>query len=112
MEFVRSVDLVYPQIYKTFLAGDEEFYIADLTEDHADEAWKLIEEFVIPEENFCKAVQIHTKPNAMKVMENGYRELLKQKVSLGCFKKKTDELVGLNILSVKVKGQESVRKVS
>lgn len=112
MEFKRPENLKFPQIYKTFMVNDENFYITDLTEDHAEEALGLLVEFVIPEENFCKAVQIHKKPNAMKIMCDNYRVLFAKKMSLACFKADTKELVGLNILGVKMKNEQKATTVS
>lgn len=112
MDFKRSDDLLYPQIYRTFKAKDEEFFITDLTEDYADEALDLIVKFVIPEENFCKALKIHTKPNAVKVMSGRYRELFKNRMSLACFKKDSGELVALNILGVTTRGEKKANTVS
>lgn len=103
----------YPRLYSKFEAGGDEFHIADLTIEHADETIDLIVRDLIPEENFCKAFRIHQKPNAMKVMIEGYRDLFAKKTSLGCFKTATGELVGFNILSVKHKDDpkaEPVRK--
>lgn len=104
MEFKRPEDSLYPRIYKTFSVNNEEFYITDLTEDYAEEALELLTQYVIPEENFCKALQIHTKPNAMKIMVDKYRQLFKRKMSLACFRTKDGELVGLNILGVTTRG--------
>lgn len=111
MEFKGPEATNYPQVYERFFARDEEFYVADLTENHVDEALDLLTKFVIPEENFCKAIQIHTKVNAMKVMTESYRELIAKKTSLGCYNE-LGELVGLNILAVKTRGEKSESKVS
>lgn len=105
MGFERPESSNYPQVYATFQAGDEEFHISDLTEDHWEEALDLLMKYVIPEETFCRAIKIPEKPNAMKIMIDGYRDLFKKKVSLACFKAATGELVGLNILAVKTKGE-------
>ena len=112
MEFKRQESLNFPQIYKTFKVSDEEFYISDLTDDYFDAALELLVMYVMPEENFCKAIQIHKNPNAMKIMCENYRILFAKKTSLACFKKETNELVGLNILGVNTKGVEKVLSVS
>lgn len=109
MDIKRSS--TYPKVYQSFSIENEEFFVADLTEDKAEEALDLLVKYVIPEENFCKAIAIHTKPNAVKVMIEGYRELFKLRTSLACFKKENVELVGLNILGVKSKG-EAAKPVS
>lgn len=112
MEFQRPEDLPFPQVYRTFIVNGEEFYISDLCEDVSEEAWKLIAKFLIPEETFCKSKQIHKNSYAMNFMYEGYLELFKKKTSLACFKKETNELVGLNVLGVKTRGIESNRIVS
>lgn len=112
MEFKRPDDFIYPKVYSTFVVKGEEFYVTDLTEDRAELALDLIVKYVIPEENFCKALKIHTKPNAVKVMSDRYRELFKKKMSLACFKKDSGELVGLNVLGVTSRGEKKVNSVS
>jgi hypothetical protein len=99
------------QVYETVVAKNEEFFIAVLPEEFKEEALDLLTKFCIPEENFCKAIQIHLKPNAVKVMLEAYRELFKQELTLGCFKKKTNELVGLNVLGVKTRDEKSKETV-
>lgn len=85
---------------------NEEFYVADLTIENLSEAQEFIGKVVIPEADFCRALQIHTKENAMKVLKENFQKLIMRKTSLGCFKKETCELVGLNILAVKNKVED------
>lgn len=108
---LRVKGSVYPQVYQKFLANGEEFHVGDLTEEHTEQALDLIDKFLIPEENFCKAIQIHTKKNAVKCMMEAYRELFAKKMSLACVKADTGELVGLNILVVKTRGEEDRSEV-
>lgn len=100
MSFTRAEGAIYPRVYKNFKIGDEEFSIADLSVNHEDEALELLVEFVVPEENFCKAIQLHKNENAMKIVCENYKKLFQKKMSLACFKKDSGELVGLNILNV------------
>lgn len=112
MEFKRPESSIFPQVYQTFTAKGEEFYISDLTEDHTEAALDLLVRYVVPEENFCRAVRIHEKPNAMKIICENYRELFGKKTSLVCCKKETGEIVGLNILGVKTKGEKDDKIVN
>lgn len=112
MEFKRPESLIYPQIYKTFEVDGEEFCIQDLTESREAEALEFLTQYVIPEENFCKALQIHKNPIAMEIMLNRYREKFKSRLSLVCFKRETGELVGLNVLGVITKGESKGEIVS
>ena len=102
----------YPRTYKEFSVQGEDFVITDLTLDHSEDALDLLIKYVIPEENFCKALQIHKKPNAMKSMIQAYREHFQKKTSLACFRKDNKELVGLNILGVKFKDEKPSQPVS
>lgn len=92
--------------------NNEEFYIGHLQEETFQEALKLIEECLLPDENFCKALQIHKKPNAVKELAEFYMDLFPRKTSLACYKKTIPvELVGLNVLAVEVKGVKNYKKV-
>ena len=93
-------------IFQNFTAQGNDFFIRVLPEKYVDDALDLLSEFVIPEETFCRAINIHLKPNAMKIMMEIYRDLFKQKMTLACFEKSTNKLVGLNVLGLKVLGQK------
>lgn len=112
MAFHRVASAVYPQIYKTFESKGEEFCIVDLVEEQEREALDLLVKYVIPEENFCKAIHIHTKENAMRIISENYRKLFKKQMSLACVKKSSGELVGLNVLSVVSKDDPKPEPVS
>lgn len=112
MEFKRPESSIFPQKYQSFTVNGEEFYISDLTEDHTEAALDLLVNYVIPEETFCKGIRIHEKPNAMKIISENYLELFAKKTSLVCCKKESDEIVGLNILGVKTKGEKDDKIVS
>jgi hypothetical protein len=111
MSFQRPETSIYPQTYRYFVSNNEKFYIADLKNESVEDALDLIAEFVIPEENFCKAIQIHKKENAMRVMVEAYRDLFAKKMTLACYKD-NGELVGLNVLGVKNRGEKSEEKLS
>ena len=104
MVFARA-----PQVYVKFVANSteiensEEFCIQDLTEEFYEEA----AEFMVA--NHAKGAVMHraartfaTKSGLENVMER-YRNLLREKTSLICLKLDTQEIVGVNALTVKTK---------
>ena len=93
------------EIFQNFRVQEEDFFITILPEEYVDDALELLSVFVVPEETFCRAINIHLKPNAMKIMMETYRDLFEQKMTLACFTKSSYKLVGLNVLGLKVLGQ-------
>lgn len=89
-----------PQVYKTFTSKDnEEFIIQDLPEDKFEEAAKFMIDYYSKEETFLKAIKV-----SEMVLKDFYLFILKQKCTIACFKKDSNELVGINALSVKTRG--------
>lgn len=106
-----------PRIYKTFKAKNKagtelvDFKIQNLTQDYYEEASKLIEMFILPEETFCRALKISEKKNAVRTLMSGYQELFRNNLSLICIEQSTGELAGINILSVKSKQPQDELKI-
>lgn len=111
MEFKRPEGVLYPQIYSTFKAkvkdSDEveEFIVQDLTEEFFDDAVDFIVENHAKGAVFHKAANTLVGESGFKKVGESYRNGLKEKVSLICFKKGTKEIAGLNVIVVKTKDQ-------
>lgn len=116
--FVRSEDSNYPQTYHSFFAkkldSDElvTYHIADLLEEHTEETLDIFKKNFIPDEVFNMSVNIIEKPNAMALLEVFYKIIIRANVSLGCFNSETGELVAVNLLLVKTKGEKQELNVS
>lgn len=110
-KYERVKNSFYPQVYRSFkargLETDEliEYYIQDLTEDHVNKALELIFEYFLPEDTFQLAVKRPKNDSAIQIMREFFTKTLKENVSLACFVTKTNEMVGLNTLTVKSRGQ-------
>lgn len=111
MEFKRPESVSYPQIYSTFKAivkdsnEVEEFIVQDLTEEFFDRAVEFIVENHARGAVFHKAANTLIGESGFKKVGESYRNGLKEKVSLICLKKETNEIAGLNVLVVKAKDQ-------
>lgn len=111
MEFKRRDGSLYPQIYSTFQVKvkdsdeSEEFFIQDLTENFFDVAV----DFIV--ENHARGAVFHRAANTLadeagiQRVSNMYRNVFKEKISLICIKMGTNEVVGLNALTIKAKGE-------
>lgn len=116
-KYERAKDSLYPQVYHTFMAkgreSDElvEYCVQDLTDDHAKKAVEMILTFLTPEETFQRAVKMAENDLAKGILESFYIKTIKERVSLGCFELKTNEMVGLNAMTIKSRNHEEVYEV-
>ena len=114
-KIVRSQNSDFTQIYRTFFAKDlhsenlVEFTIEDLTDDYADKAADLLVNCLAFDEVFNKSLKISENPQALKVLKEFYMYVVREKFSLACFKTESRELVGVNALVVKSKGDEKIQ---
>ena len=99
-----------PKVYTTFSLkngeSEEDFYIQDLPQDQLDEAAEFMIAYYQKDETFQKAIKV-----SEVTLKDFYVFIFKQKVALACYKKGTNELVGVNALSVKSKGVDTNFKV-
>ncbi|KAG5684449.1 hypothetical protein PVAND_013683 [Polypedilum vanderplanki] len=110
-KFQRPVDLPFPLVYHTFLAKDKEsdeiveYRIQDLLEEGFEQAIELMARDYSPEETFSRCRGIVIDPSAFEEIHGFWRESLKEKISVACYKNdESGDLVGVNILAVGVKG--------
>lgn len=101
---------LYPQIYHSFMAKDKssddlvEYYIQDLTENKFNLAIEFMVKNQVRDETFHKAFNLYENKNAVIAAKSFYREILKEKMSLVCFKMGSDEIVSVNMMYVQSKG--------
>lgn len=117
--FLRPENLTFPQIYHRFQARDKgsdeliEYRIQDLLEEDYEKAIEIMAADYSPEESFSRCRGIPDNQEAFEEVQNLWRLSLPRKLSVGCYKSGSDELIGVNILDVYVKDQpESSIKVS
>lgn len=93
---------LYPQIYSSFKGrGDEEYFVQDLTENFFDAAVDFIVANHARGAVFHRAAGTLADDRGIECVNEMYRNVFKQKVSLICLKKETREIAGLNALCVK-----------
>lgn len=80
-----------------------QYRVQDLPEEYYDETVAFMIKYFLPDETICSSRDVPNKPSAVKEFADFWREALKEKLSIGCFKNNGDELVGANVLLVKSK---------
>lgn len=114
-KFVRPETLPFPEIFHKFKAKDKnsddiiEYRVQDLPEDSFESALDLIAKHFVTHETFCVCKGIAERPKSVKAIVDYYREVIKNKLTLACFR--DDKLVGLNVFIVKSKFDDKDEEV-
>lgn len=109
MEFKRPEFSLYPLIYSTFTVKvrgsdvEEEYYIQDLTENFFDVAVDFIVANHARGAVFHRAANTLCDDSGINRVREMYRNVFKEKISLICIKRVTNEVVGLNALHIRTK---------
>lgn len=111
MEFKRTLGPNYPLVYDSFklkLEGsdkEEEFIIQDLTENFFDDAVDVIVENHAKGAVFYRAAGMLKDEVRLQRIRNMYLDAYKEKISLICVNKATQEIVGINSLYSKSRAE-------
>ena len=102
--------------YSTFKAKDKdnesiiEYKIQDIPEDRFEDAIRMLIE-ATKEEPLCASRNVYENEESKQEFVRIWTAMLKARLSVGCFKD-DGEMVGLNVLTIKNKGEESLFVVS
>lgn len=95
-----------PVCYYKFVSGNEkcdklvEYKIRDIPENRYEEACKFMLSYFVPYEPKLVARNAQNDQSVLDDCHYVYMRALQQKVSVACFKRGSDEFVGINILEV------------
>lgn len=116
--YVRPKSSEYPQVYSRFKAKDlnsdclVEYYVRDLIEDDYEKAFKLVAKYLRPEETFQRAINVAGKDHLMDLLQISLKSALDEKVSIVCFNSESKDMVGLNALKIKTRGEKKTLQVN
>lgn len=102
----RPCKLRFPAQYYKFAARDRdsnklvEFTVEDIPESRYEEACRFMLKHFVPYEPKLVARDGQHDPAVLEDYFNIYMSGIKQKASVACYKKGSDEFVGVNILEV------------
>ncbi|XP_055547737.1 uncharacterized protein LOC129731627 [Wyeomyia smithii] len=111
MAWTRPSLPAIPVVWHTFRAKDGDgsdgrivtYYVQDLTEDRYED---MIEHFLghfIEEEPMCVSTGVPKDEGSRSSFVSLWRSILKEKMTLVCYKEGSDEIIGANIIAVKNK---------
>lgn len=102
----RPSELFLPVKYYKFVTKDKdsdklvEYRVEDIPESRYEEACRFMVKHFVPHEPKLVARNGQSDPLVLEDYYNKYMHGIKQKVSVACFKRGSDEFVGVNILEV------------
>lgn len=96
----RPSNLKFPIIYSKFNIKGEEYRIEDIPEDRFEEACKFMLKHFVPYEPKLVSRNGKDDPLVLEDYFNMYMSGIKQKVSVACFKDKSNDFVAISILEV------------
>ncbi|EDS42755.1 conserved hypothetical protein [Culex quinquefasciatus] len=102
----RPTSVEYPRVWITFRARDVdsdelvEYRVQDLPGDRVEDAIAHMKTFFLRDEPMCSSVGLYRDPDALDEFAEMWRTVAAQKVAVVCFRAGSDEIVGLNMLTV------------
>lgn len=102
----RSRELAFPVLYHKFVTKDKnlsklvEYRVTDIPESRYEEACRFMVKHFVPYEPKLVARGVQDDSLLLEDYFNKYMHGIRQKVSVACFKRGSDEFVGVNILKV------------
>lgn len=103
----------FPQIYLRFQAKDKDsdelvnYWVQDMPEDRFEELVEFMTKHFLPYEVMCECKGVMNNPKSVESVKDIWRDMLKQKVTLVCFKEGCNDIIGANVLIVYSKGEKS-----
>lgn len=112
-KFVRPENLIFPTTYREFSSvkdGEEnKFQIQEVPEESFDEAIDLLDKYFFAEETVHVSKKIAESEEKRGNSKQLYREVLSDKLSIGCFNENSGELVAVNVMAVSSKDDEKFK---
>jgi RimJ/RimL family protein N-acetyltransferase len=81
----------------------EEFSVVDLVREKFSDALDHMLKHFLPDEPICKSKNVTQNQDALNEICDLWKNVMEQNVTLACYKKDCDEIIGLNILCVLTK---------
>ncbi|XP_058839033.1 uncharacterized protein LOC131695420 [Topomyia yanbarensis] len=103
MVWTRPADVPYPSVWHTFKAkaldSDElvSYVVQDLPEDRFVDGINHMLGIFIYDEPMCRAKKLADEQASVDDIRDMWREVVKQRLALVCFREGSDEIVGLNM---------------
>uniref|UniRef100_A0A182QBT5 N-acetyltransferase domain-containing protein n=1 Tax=Anopheles farauti TaxID=69004 RepID=A0A182QBT5_9DIPT len=109
MVWKRPENVPFPSVWHTFQAKDTDsdqlvtYRVQDLPEERYEEAIAHMMGFFVYDEPTCRAKNIVSEQQSVEEIADLWREFVKLRLVLVCFKEGSDEIAGMNMLYVSEK---------
>lgn len=113
----RPESVPFPSVWLKFKARDVnsdnliEYRVQDLTEDDFEVAFGHMKTHFLKDEVMNNAMELWKDEAAIADLYKIWKEMVKQRLSLACFRENSNEMVGCNILYLSVKGTDENHEV-
>ncbi|XP_058839944.1 uncharacterized protein LOC131695448 [Topomyia yanbarensis] len=107
MVWTRPTNSAFPSVWHTFRAKDVDsdqlitYRVQDLTEDRFEDMVQHFLDNFIEEEPICVSKGVAKDATAREAAIKLWRKVLREKMTLVCYKEGSDEIIGANIVTVK-----------
>lgn len=112
MVWKRPENVPYPTVWHTFQAKDTDsdrlvtYRVQDLPEERFEEAIGHMMEFFVLDEPTCRAKNIVSEQQSVDEIAALWREFVKLRLVIVCFKEGSDEIAGMNMLYIAEKNDK------
>lgn len=102
--WIRPKNVPYPSVWLTFKAKDlnsddlVEYRVQDLTEEYFGEAFINLKNFFMKDEAMNNSIKLWQDQESIEFLHDLWGDIVKQRLSLVCFRENSNELVGCNML--------------
>lgn len=102
----RPDHIAFPQTWHTFQAKDPtssrlvNYRVQDLPPERVDDAIQHMCTHFLRDEPICRSLGLSNDPVGVREMATVWRKVAQQQCVVACFREESDEIVGLNMLTV------------
>ncbi|XP_055526396.1 uncharacterized protein LOC129719062 [Wyeomyia smithii] len=111
--WTRPADVSHPRVWLSFEARDQNgqqlvrYRVQDLPVDRVDDAIEHMKTYFLRHEPMCSSVGLYKDPVALEEFTRMWQNIAKQRVAIVCFREGSNEIVGLNMLTVVSRSEAS-----
>ncbi|XP_065079282.1 uncharacterized protein LOC135702184 [Ochlerotatus camptorhynchus] len=109
MNWSRPAGTEWPRVWIRFRARDSlgdqlvDYRVQDLPEDRVRDAIEHMKKHFLRDEPMCSSVGLYKDADALEEFDQMWQDIARQRMAIVCFREGSDEIVGLNMLTVAAK---------
>ncbi|XP_063702196.1 uncharacterized protein LOC134832183 [Culicoides brevitarsis] len=114
----RPENVAFPSVWLKFKAKDVnsdnlvEYRVQDMTEEDFEKGASRMKEFFVRDEVMNQSMDLANDEKGVQELYQIWKGMVKQRLSLACFKENSEEMVGCNILYISEKDVEDDQELT